>query len=174
MKLPSLLQFAQGAKRRSPSHFARGSTLAARALLWAAVSSNAAEPAATGVTSSAGDEQDVVTVELNRAESLTDSCRLSFVISNRTPYAFDSMQWDLFFFDPNSLIAARMAAEAAPLPAGKTSVKLFDVPGIKCEGLGRVLINDVLRCETDSSAETRIDCLRLTVPSSRAQVELFK
>ena len=168
------MQFAQRAKRRSPSPFAQGSTLAARALLWVAVRSSAAEPAATGVRSSTGAEEDVVTVELNRAEPVADSCRLSFVKQNRTPHAFESMQWDLFFFDPDSLIAARMAAEAAPLPAGKTSVKLFDVPGIKCGGLGRVLINHVLRCETDSGAGIRIDCLSWTVPSGRAQVELFK
>jgi hypothetical protein len=143
-------------------------------LAWLAATAIVAGAGAANAPDGTTRDTEIIAVELNRAESLTDGCRLSLVIHNRTSHAFETMQWDLFFFDPAGRIAARMAAEAAPLPAGKTSVKLFDVPGLACEGLGRVLINDVLRCETDSGAGIRIDCLRLTVPSSRAQVELFK
>jgi hypothetical protein len=143
-------------------------------LAWLAATALAAGPSADKAPDETTIDAAVIAVELNRAESLADGCRLSFVIHNRTPQAFETMQWDLFFFDPTGLIGGRMAAEVAPLRAEKTSVKLFDVPGIKCEGLGKVLINDVLRCETDSGAGTPIDCLQLTVPSSRAQVELIK
>jgi len=148
--------------------------LSAGGLAWLAATALAAGPGAEDAPEGNATDTERIAVELNRAESLPDGCRLSFVIQNRTHHAFESMQWDLFFFGPDGLIADRMAAEAAPLPAGKTSVKLFDVPGFACEDLKRVLINDVLRCETDSGAGTRIDCLHLTAPSSRAQVELFK
>ena len=40
-----------------------------------------------------------------------------------------------------------LIAVAGPLLAEKTSVKLFDVSGYGCEGLGSVLVNDVLACE---------------------------
>lgn len=115
-----------------------------------------------------------IAVELNRTDSVEAGCRVSFVIRNLTSHAFESMQWDLFFFDPDGLIIGRLAAEAAPLRAGKTSVKLFDLPDLACKDLGRVLINDVLRCEAASDSSGGIDCLGLTIPSSRSQVELVK
>lgn len=127
-----------------------------------------------GGQSPAGGETSVVAVELNRTESVSAGCRLSFVIRNSTAHAFESMQWDLVLFDPDGFIVTRTAAEAAPLPAGKTSVKLFDVPGSECKGLGRVLLNDVLHCKTRAGAEAQPDCLALTVPSSRADLEFFK
>ncbi|ESQ11366.1 MAG TPA: hypothetical protein DDY14_13070 [Chromatiaceae bacterium] len=151
-------------------------------LVWLATTAFAA---GTSTESKAGDQavdEPRIAVELNRVEPIADGCRLSFVLQNRTTHAFEFMQWDLFFFDPDGRIAGRMAAEVAPLAAGKTSVKQFDVPAFACEALGKVLINDVLRCEVDAdpntdpntNPNTKVDCLRLTLPSSRAQIELFK
>ncbi len=148
--------------------------LLAGGLAWLVVTASANEPVGDKALDAQAQDTEVIAVELNRTEPLRDGCRLSFVIRNRTPHAFESLQWDLFFFDPDGLIVGRMAAEAAPLPAGKTSVKLFDVPDLACDGLGRVLINAVLRCDTSAGGDDLIDCLRLTVPSSRSRVELIK
>ena len=115
-----------------------------------------------------------VDVELNRVTPQGDGCRLSFVINNGSGTALTSLQWDLVLFDRDGLIVGRTAAEAGPLPAGKTSVKDYDLPGVGCDGLGRVLINGVLRCETAPGETAGFDCLERARPSSRSRVELFK
>jgi hypothetical protein len=138
--------------------------LLAGGLAWLVVTASANEPVGDKARDAQAQDTEVIAVELNRTEPLRDGCRLSFVIRNRTPHAFESLQWDLFFFDPDGLIVGRMAAEAA----------LFDVPDLACDGLGRVLINAVLRCDTSAGGDDLIDCLRLTVPSSRSRVELIK
>jgi hypothetical protein len=143
-------------------------------LVWLTVPASSAEPSASETSGPDEKESAVIAVELNKAEPIADGCRLSFVIRNHTSHAFSSLQWDLVLFDPDELIAARIAAEAAPLPAEKTSVKLFDVPGLGCNRLHRVLLNDVMRCETGTNGKAHVDCLRLTMPSSRADIELFK
>jgi hypothetical protein len=143
-------------------------------LLLGADAGSAVEPVAAAEWSFPGERDGIIAVELNRAEPLPDGCRVSFVIQNRTTHAFESLLWDLFFFDPDGLIAGRLAAEAAPLPAGKTSVKLFDIPGLMCDGLSRVLLNDTIVCETEAGEDVEIDCLQLTVPSSRADIGFIK
>ena len=115
-----------------------------------------------------------VDVELNRVVPQGDGCRLSFVIRNGSGSALSSLHLDLVLFDPDGLIVGRTAAEAGPLPAGKTSVKDYDLPDIGCDALGRILINDVVRCETAPGEVAGIDCLDATRPASRARVELFK
>lgn len=145
----------------------------ASAIVGLAVAAGVTKSMAEEPPASQGTDGAAIRVELNRAEPIDDGCRLSFVIENRTPEAFESMQWDLYFFDRDGLITGRMAAEVAPLRAGKTSVKQFDVPGIGCNSLGRVLVNDVLRCES-ADGQAKIDCLGLTLPSSRADIQLIR
>ncbi len=118
-----------------------------------------------------------ISVELNRADPFESGCRLSFVIRNDTPHSFTALQWDLVGFDPEGLIADRMAANVAPLPAHKTSVKQFDVTSLSCERLGKLLLNDITRCEADGDhkdAWDPFDCLELITASSRTEIELFK
>lgn len=148
--------------------------LLASGLSWLTATAGAGEPTGTQAGETRGSDAAAIAVELNRAEPVGNGCRLSFVIRNRTPLVLTSLQWDLVFFDGDGLIAGRTAAEAAPLPADKTSVKVFDVPGLPCTRLKRVLINDVLRCTGEPGDDTPIDCLGLTVPSNRTDIELMK
>lgn len=122
-------------------------------------------------------ERALVAAELNRADTVENGCRLSFVIRNGTNYDFTSLQWDLVTFDPDGLIAARMAAELAPLTADKTSVKQFDIQDFDCDRIARLLLNDISRCKTkgpSGEARVRHDCLGLIELSSRTGIELFK
>jgi hypothetical protein len=141
-------------------------------LAWLAV--GVFNPATMGAEDPDEPANGVIAVELNRADPVPNGCRLSFVIRNRTPHAFASLQWDLVFFDRDDLIAGRTAAEAAPLPKGKTSMKQYDIPGLACERLRRVLLNDVMRCDTAGGGNVPLDCLRLMVLSSRAGIQFFK
>jgi len=143
------------------------------AILWLliAVAAQAAE------TDQPPRAQGRITAELNRADTVETGCRLSFVIHNETPHDFGSMQWDLVSFDPEGLIAARMAAEIAPLKADKTSVKQFDILDFDCEHLARLLLNAVAQCSTNGAegeVSARNDCLDAMELSTRTRIEFLK
>lgn len=113
-----------------------------------------------------------VGIELNKLEPVGDACRAYLVFENRTETAFDPFKLDLVMFDSEGVIAKRVAVEAGPLPAGKTSVKLFDVNGLGCGRIRRVLLNSVMACGT--SGDARPDCTALVEPASRTQAAFIK
>jgi len=117
-------------------------------------------------------EEPKVTVELNKLEPHNDACRAYLVIKNSAGIAFDALKLDLVMFDVEGIVLRRLAVETAPLPAGKTSLKVFDMDRLPCEEVGRVLLNDVIAC-SDSSG-TRSDCLAIIEQSSRGAVPFIK
>jgi len=113
-----------------------------------------------------------VTVELNKLEPNGGACRAYLVLENGTASAFDTLTLDLVMFDTDGVVAKRLAVETAPLPAGKTSLKVFDIDGLPCGAVGRVLLNDVMAC-ADASGP-RDDCLGLVAPAARGPVAFVK
>ncbi|MEM0922424.1 MAG: Tat pathway signal sequence domain protein [Pseudomonadota bacterium] len=112
-----------------------------------------------------------VMVELNKLETEGSACQAYILLQNKTETAFENLALDLVMFDPDGIIARRLAVEMAPLRAGKTSVKVFGIDGLTCEGIGRVLVNDVLSCTAGGAAKS--DCLGLIETVSRGPVELI-
>lgn len=122
--------------------------------------------AAGGGPALAQDGPAPVRLELNRLEAVgAEACRAYLLIENASPEAYRSLKLDLFAFDADGVIARRVALEAGPVPAKKTSVKLFDFAGVPCERFGQVLLNDVLACEAREGA--RPDCLSLVQTGSK-------
>jgi hypothetical protein len=113
----------------------------------------------------AGQGTGPVSIELNRLEPVDGSCQAYLVVGNRTASSFDSRALDLVMFDAEGIVSRRMAVDLAPLPAGKTSVRVFSLDGNDCETVGRVLLNSVLSCR-DASGE-QPDCLGLIETLSR-------
>ncbi|WP_425450047.1 Tat pathway signal sequence domain protein [Virgifigura deserti] len=113
-----------------------------------------------------------VRVELNKLEEMGGACCAYLLFENATESAFDALKLDLVMFDPDGVIAKRLAVEGAPLPAGKTSVKLFDIQGLACAEIGQILLNDLIACQDSQGART--DCAGLLAPSSRAAVPFIK
>lgn len=113
-----------------------------------------------------------VRVELNKLEPQDNACRAYLVFANQTEQSFTGLTLDLVMFDQDGIIAKRLAVNAAPLPADKTSVKLFDIEGLACTDIGRILINDALDCQNTSG--TVEDCVTLIGPSSRSEVSFDK
>jgi len=120
---------------------------------------------AAGVGSAWAQEAAPIRLELNRLEPQGESCRAYLLIENPSADAYRSLKLDLFAFDTDGVIAKRVALEAGPLPAKKTSVKLFDFAGLSCERFSRVLLNDVIACEAGEGA--RSDCLSLVETRSK-------
>lgn len=132
--------------------------LAAALLFWAALPASANDPA--------------ISVELNKLEPNGDACRAYLVVRNAAGTAFESLKLDLVMFDPDGIVARRLAVETAPLATDKTILKVFDIAGLACPGIGRILMNDVLACH--DGAGPRGDCLALVAPSARGAVPFIK
>ena len=117
-------------------------------------------------------QQGLVKVELNKLEPGDAACQAFLLIENTTPTSFESLTLDLVMFDPDGIISRRLAVEMAPVRSGKTSVKVFNIEGLACTGVSRILVNDVLSCNADGTA--RKDCLDVIETASRGSVELIK
>lgn len=125
-----------------------------------------------GLAARASPTEEAVRVELNKLEPDGLGCRIYLVLENRSDSAFETLKLDLVMFDRDLVVAKRLAVETAPLPAGKLSLKVFDVDGVACDRVGRVLLNDVMACADGSGV--RDDCLRLMSPASRSGTEFVK
>ena len=105
-------------------------------------------------------------IELNRLEPAGEACRTYMLVDNSRGTALKSLKVDLFAFDPEGVAQKRVAVELGPLPGRKTTVKIFDFPGIACAKVGRVLLNDVLACDGGDAA--REACLERTETETKA------
>lgn len=115
---------------------------------------------------------EAVRIELNKLEPMQSACRAYLLFQNTTSTDFQSLKLDLVMFNPDGIINKRLAVEGGPLPAGKTSVKLFDIEGITCDSVARVLLNGVLAC-TDSEGDLQ-GCMQMIKTASRSKADFFK
>ena len=111
-------------------------------------------------------------VDLNRLEDRAEACRLHFVFTNPTDRVFEQLTFDLVLFNPDGIIAERVALDAAPLLADKTIVKQFDIADRACSEIGRVLVNDIAACVDQSGPVER--CIALIEPRASGSVDLFR
>ena len=111
-------------------------------------------------------------LELNKLEQQGEDCVIWTVLENRMDIGFESLKLDLVFFASDGLIQRRLALDAAPLNAAKTMVKVFKIPALRCDVLGRILVNDVVACVGSNGPLD--DCLERMRVSSLAEVELIK
>ena len=107
-------------------------------------------------------------LQLNKLEAAGEACRVTLVIDNSKGAGLKSYKTDLFAFDTEGVAQKRVAVELGPLPPRKTTVKIFDFPGIACNKVGRVLLNDVLACDGGDAA--REACLERTETENKAGV----
>lgn len=110
-------------------------------------------------------------LELNKVEPVDGGCRLYLVLRNEGE-TFDSLKLDLVGFGTDGVIRQRVAVELGPVPAARTTVRLFDLAGADCPGLGSLLVNDVLTCSDSAGAVA--DCVDRLAVSSRATATLTK
>lgn len=107
---------------------------------------------------------ETVSVELNKLEPSNGACRAYMVTDNRLDSALKSLKLDLVMFDDQGVISERLAVELGPLAAGKTRVKAFDIDGVGCGVISRILLNGVLNCDGAD------DCRSAVAVTSRSDV----
>ena len=70
------------------------------------------------------------------------------------------------------VIGRRIAVDLGPVRPTKRAVKLFDLEGQPCDGIGSVLVNDVLECSADGAPVN--DCLGQLELKSLSNIQLTK
>ena len=144
----------------------RHSVFALSALLMALSTAPAAAAEAVAATTPDG-----VSLELNTLEPRGENCAVNMVFGT-SDAAYRSFKLDLVFFGTDGAIRKRLAVDAAPLRARKTSVKAFEVSGLACDAIGSVLVNDVLDCKTEAGPAA--DCIDRVQTRSRLPVALMR
>jgi hypothetical protein len=122
-------------------------------------------------TLAAGAAPNGVSLELNTLEPRGQNCAVNMVFGTGAD-AYQSFKLDLVFFGTDGAIRKRLAVDAAPLRARKTSVKAFEISGLACDAIGSVLVNDVLDCRTEAGAVA--DCIDRVETKSRLPVALMR
>jgi len=107
-------------------------------------------------------------IELNRLQDKGSACRLSLVFTNGMVEAISALTIETVLFDKNGSVERFLVLKSRPLPPGKIRVQQFDVRGVKCDSIGKLLLNDVKECKSGSLDAA--SCLELIRPSSRTGI----
>ena len=114
-----------------------------------------------------------LTVELNKVEDAeTGGCRAFFLFRNATDTTFEGFEMSLAILDAGGVIDRLLTVDAAPLPAARTTLKLFEVPELGCAQISEVLLHDVATCKPQNADE--IDCFAIMDLVSRTQAAFVK
>lgn len=107
-----------------------------------------------------------LSISLNALDTTQNGCKLTFVIENDMPETIDSLRAEVALFDPDGVIDRLTMLDFMSLPAGKTRVRQFELPGEGCDQIGGLLLNDIKTCEAGGA-----DCMANLVTSSKAGVD---
>lgn len=111
-----------------------------------------------------------LSIELNAADTVGESCRLTFVLSNGLEKNIDKLVAETVLFSDKGGVLLLTLFDFATLPAGRPRVRQFQVPETSCDRLGQVLINGVDTCTIDST-QSGVCQAALTL-SSRVKIGL--
>lgn len=111
-------------------------------------------------------------VELNKFETIENGCRTFFLFRNKTGITFQGFEMSLAILDQQGIIDRLLTVEAAPLPAERTTLKLFEIPETQCSAIGEILLHEIARCEPDRGEP--LDCFTVIDLQSRAAAPLVK
>jgi len=106
-------------------------------------------------------------LELNRVDAMEGACRLTFMAENTLGSDLDALSLETVLIDRDGQVNRLTLFDFGALPDGIPRVRQFDIPGLGCDALGRVLINGVSQC---GPAEGCADSLEFR---TRTDVELL-
>lgn len=86
-------------------------------------------------------------LELNAVQASDAGCRISFLATNQLGGQLDRAAVELALFDTAGGIERIVTLDFKDLSDGKTKVLQFQLTGLACDGLGRILVNDISACE---------------------------
>lgn len=111
-----------------------------------------------------------LSIEMNDLAPSEKGCKLTFVAGNGLPQSLSKVSFEFVLFDAKGLVERMAVLDFRDLPAGKTKVRQFDLPGTKCEAVKSLLINDAPVCAGDGVAKDA--CMKALKTGSKSAVEL--
>lgn len=85
-------------------------------------------------------------LELNAAQPSDKGCRFTFVVTNNLGADLSKAAFEIALFNQAGVVDRLTVLDFKELPAGKTKVTRFDLPGTECTRVSRVLINHATEC----------------------------
>ena len=114
----------------------------------------------------AQDDTSGLVVDLNKFEAgEAGGCRAFFLFRNRSDVTYDGFEMSLAIIDRAGVIDRLLTIDAAPLPAERTTLKLFEIPEIACEDVSEVLLHDIPVCQPQNAEP--VDCYGILNLQSR-------
>ncbi len=125
-----------------------------------------------GFASMAQAQEAGLTVELNKFEEVEGGCQTFFLFENATGQNFEGFEMSLAILSTDGVIDRLLTIDAAPLPANRTTLKLFEIPDTQCSSIGEILLHDIGSCKPQNGEE--LDCFGILTLNSRAAAPLVK
>lgn len=110
-------------------------------------------------------------VELNNAQPNASACRLSFVFTNLMGQKIEELSLETVLFDPKGSVIRFLVLKSRPLISGKVRVQQYEIKDIRCDQLGKVLLNDMKVCKGAGLSPAL--CLENAKISSRTSIPFF-
>ena len=126
-----------------------------------------------GITSAAAQEAaaaKALEVELNALAGSQKGCLFTFLAVNGFAQDISKVSFEFVIFNDKGTVERLALLDFRDLPAGKSKVRQFDVPGVKCETVKNLLINDAPVCEGEGLEKGR--CMDGIVTRSKAAAGL--
>lgn len=89
---------------------------------------------------------DTVQIATVQSDMMQDACRLTFLAQNMLGADIAALALETVLIDVDGRVDRLTLFDFGALPEGIPRVRQFDIPGLACERLGRVLINGVAEC----------------------------
>lgn len=93
-------------------------------------------------------------IQLSNAQTAADACQLTFAMLNQTATTIAKSAYNVAVVNAAQQVATLITFEFRPLVPGQTKVQQFALPGLMCEAIAGLLINDFMTCETDEGPST--------------------
>ncbi len=118
-------------------------------------------------------EGGILTVELNKFEvTETADCRTFFLFRNDTGKSFEAFELSLAILNTSGVIDRLLTIDASPIPVARTTLKLFEIPEMRCADISEVLLHEIEACKPQN--EEPLDCFPLLDLVSRTSATLVK
>ncbi|WP_341365691.1 hypothetical protein [Yoonia sp. BS5-3] len=87
-----------------------------------------------------------ISIELNSTVEGDNACRLVFMVENKLSADVQSAVFETVLFTTDGVVERLTLFDFQTLPQGTPRVRQFDLGGLSCSNLGRVLFNGVQTC----------------------------
>jgi hypothetical protein len=114
-------------------------------------------------------ETPALALELNAVQPTEAGCRVTFLATNKLGASVDRAGIEMAFFTADGGIDRIVTLDFTGLAEGKTKVLQFELKDLPCDGIGRLLVNDIASCEGVGLAPEA--CLEGLVTTARPQIE---